>query len=132
MAVACALRVEVALAGFFRGFGNLQLLGQQRFDGGAGGLAGAAVQTGRVVGGEQAAADGFLAQQFGAGALAQRFAGELITGGVQRHTVDAGHGDRGSRNVHRHGPFQLRTGGALWPCARFILRERTTWYGRNR
>ena len=102
-AVARRLRVEVAAAGLVRRLGNLQLGGQQRLDGGTGGFAGAAVQTWGIVHGQQPGLHRRLAQQFGAGALAQAVVVECLAGGVQRHAVDAC--DRGREGGIHGRPF---------------------------
>ena len=82
----------VAAAGLGRGLGYLQGLLQQRFDGARGGLAGGAVEAGRIISGQQPLALRLLAQQFGAGALAQQLVGQLLARCMQGDAVDAGDG----------------------------------------
>ncbi len=70
-AVGAFVRGMVAAARFFRRFGHVQLLLQQRVDGAGRRFADHAVGGGRVVRVQQAGALRGLAQQLGAGALAQ-------------------------------------------------------------
>ena len=88
-AVGALVRRIVAAARFFRGFGHVQVLLQQRVDGVGCRFADHAVGGGCVVRIQQAGGLRGLAQQLGAGALAQLVGRKLVVRGVQCHAVDA-------------------------------------------
>ena len=135
-AVARSVCRMVAAAGFFGGFGQLQFMFQPRVDGGRGGFADDAIYRCCIVFIQQAVALCRLAQEFGASALAQLFAGQRFILAVQGHAVDARHrhgGRRRQAEIHRFKAHAVQPSrGWLWPAGTFRRRLRTTWCGRKR
>ena len=109
-AIACLVRGMMAAASLFRRFWLVEGLFEQGLDRGGRGLADHAIGRRCVVGCEQAGGLRRLAQQFGAGALAQLFCSKRFGQRVQRHGVDAGDDRRGRSDSRLHDGCRLGRG----------------------